>query len=709
MRRGNGFAGICIAAFGLLAAGLCTGAHAAEAPPPSTKTSPAAKPAPINTAPVLADELVVTASGIGAPRATHAGNITRIEREEIGFVGADHPSELLDRAPGLNIQRGNGQEHLTAIRSPVLTAGAGAGSFLYLEDGIPLRAAGFANVNGLFEANIEQAGALEIVRGPGSALYGSNAVHGLLNVLSRAPSPRFETELTGSVGPHGLFDATATTSTTYRDDNRTHGVRASLGFAEDGGFRANSGFGQQKVQLRYDLADGSDTLRATLSGINLNQETAGFVVGPSAYRDDSLRKTNPNPEAFRDAWAARTAIRWEHEIEPGRRLALTPYARTTDMRFLMHFVPGQAVEENDHQSVGLQSAYYIDTKGGHRIVLGTDVEYTDGNLTEIQGTPTAFSFVQGTHYDYDVQAVVIAPYLHSVWQLTDATALTAGVRVEYTRYEYQNNAPDGIVGRFLRIPDRTDEFLDATPKLGLTHKFSNALIGFANLARGARAPQTTDLYRLQSKQIPGQIESEKLDSIEIGGRGTVSGLRYELAGFYMEKENFSFRDADGFNVPNGRTNHLGVEAEFYAPLPENFDLTGSATYARHTYDFNNIISPGASSTESIRSGDDVDTAPRTLANIRLGYSFLAGDGRAELEWVHVGDYFMDASNSARYPGHNIFNLRADIALTEHLSIFGRLTNITDKRYAERADFAFDTERYFPGEDRAAHIGASLRF
>ena len=58
-----------------------------------------------------------------------------------------HPAERLNSIAGVNIHRGSGQEHLTAIRSPVLTGGAGAGSFLYTLDGVPLRAAGFANVN----------------------------------------------------------------------------------------------------------------------------------------------------------------------------------------------------------------------------------------------------------------------------------------------------------------------------------------------------------------------------------------------------------------------------------------------------------------------------------------------------------------------------------------------------------------------------------
>ena len=116
--------------------------------------------------------------------------------DSLESISAVHPAESLNRVAGVNIHRGSGQEHLTAIRSPVLTGGAGAGSFLYLEDGVPLRAAGFANVNGLFEGGTEFAQSLEVFKGPGPAQYGSNAVHGLINItpkdclLYTSPSPR---------------------------------------------------------------------------------------------------------------------------------------------------------------------------------------------------------------------------------------------------------------------------------------------------------------------------------------------------------------------------------------------------------------------------------------------------------------------------------------------------------------------------------------
>ena len=70
----------------------------------------------------------------------------------IQAVAANHPAEILNTVPGVNVQMNSGQELLVAIRSPVLPAGAGQGSFLILENGIPTRAAGFGNVNALFEA-----------------------------------------------------------------------------------------------------------------------------------------------------------------------------------------------------------------------------------------------------------------------------------------------------------------------------------------------------------------------------------------------------------------------------------------------------------------------------------------------------------------------------------------------------------------------------
>lgn len=665
------------------------------------------------------DELVVTSTGFGEPRATHPGNISKIDSYDIDFSKTEQPAELLNRVPGVAIEQGSGVEHLTAIRSPVLSGGAGAGSFLYLEDGVAMRAAGFGNVNELMEAMTEEAGGIEVVRGPGSALYGSNAEHGLINVLSRAPSLTPEGSLTGWAGPHGIFNLDGTASTTAKGEGDTsHGFRGSFALNEDGGFRANSGYGQQKGQLRYDFTAPETRIRATFTTVNLNQETAGYVEGHDAYKNPALYKTNPNPDAYRDAWAIRSAVRIERDLSPSETVAVTPYMRTNGMNFLMHFQTGKPVEESGHWSGGMLTSYEKRLSGGHKIIVGFDSEYTDGYLREIQDAATASNgYVQGTHYNYTVKALVLAPYLHTIWQIAPKTQLTAGLRYEYTRYDYENLAgPTSALlysgDRFARSDDRTDSFSNPTPKLGLTHIFSDEVTGFINLARAARAPQTTDLYRLQ--KIPGtatsispdQIKSEVLNSIEVGARGLIGNATYEVSTYFMKKKNFYFRDSSGDNISDGKTQHVGIEAEIAAPLIWNFDIAASATYARHTYDFDHHP-PGAS--EQIYKGDDIDTAPRTIANVRLGYTFAGDKARTELEWVHMGAYWEDAGNTRRYDGHDIFNLRAEYSLTENLALFGRVSNIFNTRYADRADFAFGKERYFPGEDRGVYAGATVKF
>ncbi|MFN3608205.1 MAG: TonB-dependent receptor plug domain-containing protein, partial [Hyphomonas sp.] len=214
--------------------------------------------------------------------------------ELIAETAADRPAEILNQAPAVNIQMNSGQEHLIAIRSPVLTGGAGQGSFLILENGLPIRSPAFGNVNSLIEPHHEVAGAIEIVRGPASAKYGSNAVHGLLNfILPDASSPQ-SVRVSYSTLERLRGDASV---------NLGSATRLNLSLMDDAGWRDDTPSQQQKLSLvtQADLAGWDSAF--WLAASSLNQETAGFIQGPDAYKDDRVRETNPNPEAYRDAWS----------------------------------------------------------------------------------------------------------------------------------------------------------------------------------------------------------------------------------------------------------------------------------------------------------------------------------------------------------------------------------------------------------------------
>jgi iron complex outermembrane receptor protein len=72
----------------------------------------------------------------------------------------------------------------------------------------------------------------------------------------------------------------------------------------------------------------------------------------------------------------------------------------------------------------------------------------------------------------------------------------------------------------------------------------------------------------------------------------------------------------------------------------------------------------------------------------------------EAEWLAVGEYWLDASNAHRYSGHELLNLRGRWNLAPGWALTLRLNNALDRNYADRADFAFGSYRYFPGRGRA---------
>ncbi|MFW6413654.1 MAG: TonB-dependent receptor, partial [Oceanicaulis sp.] len=206
------------------------------------------------------DVIVVTAARAEEMRAGTAAPVAVLGEAEIERLGAHHMAEALNRLPGVFVHRGNGVEHLTAIRSAVLSGGAGAGSFLYLQDGIALRAPGFANINGLMEAADGLAGRIEVVRGPGSALYGSNALHGLVNVITPDPEDAgrlFEAEA-GSFGRVRLRSFAG-------GETRFGSAWGGLSVRHEDGWREDAGLTKAAAQARFDGTAGATdwSLRGT--------------------------------------------------------------------------------------------------------------------------------------------------------------------------------------------------------------------------------------------------------------------------------------------------------------------------------------------------------------------------------------------------------------------------------------------------------------
>lgn len=682
-----------------------------------------------NSSDTVTEVIVVTGTLQQSGVLSLAGNIDRILSDDIASVSSVHPSDILNRATGVHVQTNNGMESLPSLRSPVLTGPGAAGAFLFLEEGIATRSAGFANNNALSELNLAQAKEVEIIRGPASAVYGSNAVHGVVNVLTKAP--RNGGDVTLIAGPNDRYQLQGTVGS----ESENQGVSGNIQAIDDGGYRDNSDFTSLKLGLRHDYVSGNDQFKTIVSGFVLDQNTAGFISSgdngsdcySSTYSDENLYKDsnamekNCDSDAYREWSSVRLATSWQRELSADSSFTITPYFRLNEMKFRQHYLPSKAIEENSHYSVGMINRYNWQVDQNLALVMGVDFEWTEGELTQTQQKSDTYSFgkarQQGLHYDYKVDASMIAPYIQADWQLTEQLKFTGSVRFDATQYRYDNLIADGTTKAdgsscvnnsdeptaclYKRPSDNNDSFDNTSTKLGFNYRLNNDTAFFGSWSQGFRAPQTTDMYRLQKQQLVGEIESEQLDSIELGLRGISNTLTYELVVYSMNKDNFFFRDAKGLNVTDGETSHKGLELSINYDLTEQFSLAVNYSYGQHEYEFDRASS-------GVIKGNKVDTAPEQLANVRLAWK-PTDNSQLELEWLHMGEYYLDPANEHDYSGHDLLQLRGSMALNNNTRLFARIENLTDEKYASRADYAFGSYRFFGGQPRALHVGASISF
>ncbi len=664
----------------------------------------------------MLETIFVTSDRQGSAIGDIPSSIHAVDRELLDTFKQVHIGEVLNTVPGVVFNRGNGQESLLGIRSPVLTGAGSCGAYQVSQDGIPVRAAGFCNVNQLFEANTEQAQAIEIIRGPGSVLFGANALHGAINVINPALSGEPGGVISVDAGPNEYGRLNFGMNT----EEGEHQFGVYFNGASDGGYKDDSGFDQQKLNVGHRYDGGNLRISSSFAVTNLNQETAGFLVGTDAYKDSARKRENANPEAFRDVQSFRFHTRIEGDTDNGTWM-VTPYYRNTDMTFLMHFLPGTPLEENGHDSFGLQTLYSFNSSDDVNWTVGLDMESTDGFLKQTQAGGFG-SFPAGKQYDFTVEASMWSPYALMEWQSSEQDQISLALRYEFLEYDYDNSMIDGNTAedgssctpsafnpsgtcRYSRPSDRSDDFDNLTAQIGWIHDFDASTQLFANYSLAFRAPQATELYRLQVNQSVADLDSEQVNSFEVGYRASRGNMSYGVAAYWMEKEDVIFQDSARNNISGGETSHRGIELDSLFSLTDDLSLKVVASYARHKYEAN--IAP-LGVRVSI-DGNDMDTAPRLVGNVQLNWN-INSQNSLNIEWVHMDDYYTDEANLHRYEGHDLVNLRYRYDYADNWYFAARVTNLFDEDYAERADFSpFAGDRYFVGEPASLYVTVGSRF
>jgi vitamin B12 transporter len=163
------------------AAQVAPAAPAAQEAQQTATPSPAAAPGGPAATPRFADSVVVTSALDAEPRDETPATVTVIDASEIEARQARDLADLLWSVPGLTVAQAGAPGQQTSV----FTRGANSNQTLLLWNGIPLNDPFFGDINWQFVPT-EGVERVEVVRGPFSALYGSNAVGGVVQVLTGA-------------------------------------------------------------------------------------------------------------------------------------------------------------------------------------------------------------------------------------------------------------------------------------------------------------------------------------------------------------------------------------------------------------------------------------------------------------------------------------------------------------------------------------------
>lgn len=231
----------------------------------------------------LQQEIVVTASGVPESVESTPAAVTIITRQDLEKRALCDVADALREVPGLIISRTGSSGKTTSI----FTRGGSSKDTLVMWNGLEINNPFFAGYNfGTFSAaGVDR---IEIVRGPFSALYGSDAVSGVVNILTDDLRNRFDADL--AAGGNGL--ANGALSGSFRSGSWNGG--ASVGYRQDDGFETNDDFEQTSATAGFDWSGPSEFrigLRTRYSsydlGVPFNVNASGTAFAPTPNRRET--------------------------------------------------------------------------------------------------------------------------------------------------------------------------------------------------------------------------------------------------------------------------------------------------------------------------------------------------------------------------------------------------------------------------------------
>ncbi len=253
----------------LLSLAICSSAFAVE----------------VDSSAVVMDEVVVTATRMAEPRSKASASVAVVTAKEIAARGATRLDEVLQDVVGLHVVSSGPAGSLSSAS----IRGSEAAQVLVLIDGVRLNSPQY----GQFDLNqlpvaLSQIERIEVMRGAASALYGSNAMGGVINIITRSPEETPSTQIGWTEGERNTRIVSGSTSRQVGDFRYRIGAETK---ASDG-YRKNSDYDQYTVNGLFGYSPTED-VDIELSVYHLDYESGipGSNSWPSPDAEQEDKRT----------------------------------------------------------------------------------------------------------------------------------------------------------------------------------------------------------------------------------------------------------------------------------------------------------------------------------------------------------------------------------------------------------------------------------
>jgi len=656
------------------------------------------------------NEVVLSASRMAQDRRDVPAAIATIPLKQLQETQAIRLDQILNQQTGVYMVHLGNESHGLSIRSP-LSYGP---RFLFLQDGLPILPTGNFSHVALKEMNLTAARSLEIQRGPNSAIQGSEAIGGSVNLLTKNPPKEFGARLALQGNDIGYRRVDYEAGNTFGN----FGIYAGGYYMENrNGWRDFSDFEKFIITVKpvWWVSDRTK-LSATVdimdfrTDFNGGLDSTGFygqeysTLQTFTFSETDLVRVNTAAEQY---WnnKSKTQFNVQYLNKSGGFVPFWAFTFGPDPLASTNVINSDELErtafllQHNQKIDFLNSEFFLGTS----LDLSTEdsqAEFINVRRNEL-GQYVSFTNPDSLLEDYQVDYTNYAAYAKWVFSPIKNLRVTVAGRYDYFEYRYESTPELTLIGN---ITSKNNTFQNFAPKIGLTYNWPKGIGVYANYSRGFVPPQISSLYAFNGNN---DLDPELFDSYEIGGwasfakgNGSVEMSIYRMEG---KDEIIQVPNPDGtVNFSNaGETLHEGIELSVAYRINSQWEARVNGTVARHEYvDF-------ISGDENL-SGKTIPQSPPVIANTAVTYrpKFIP-NFRISAEWQHLAEYYMNNANDRKYPGFDIFHIRAGYQWNG-LELWVNAMNITDKRYATFAELLPWGHNYRPGNPRHFQVGIGYR-